>query len=152
MPRARIWLTALFLIGFGSASTGQERTTDQPFLVVLDAGHGGSNTGAKGVIEGVYEKRFTLVLTREVARRLAKVSGVAVKMTRTDDRYISLRDRGRFANAQNADVFVSIHANASSSHTQRGFETYLISPKMLDIDAPATRRGEHWAAIRLEHH
>src|SRR5688572_25875304 len=80
--------------------------------VVLDPGHGGSNTGAAGVVEGLYEKRLTMALARAVARRL-EAEGVHVVLTRQDDRYMSLRERARAANSAGAAIFVSLHANAS---------------------------------------
>jgi len=109
--------------------------------VVLDPGHGGSNTGAAGVVEGLYEKRLTLALAREVAA-LLRASGVDVVLTRTDDRYVSLRERVRIANAAGAEVFVSLHANASPTKAQRGTETYILTPEALTIDAPALRGAD----------
>jgi N-acetylmuramoyl-L-alanine amidase len=111
-------------------------------LVVLDAGHGGSNTGAPAAVEGVYEKRFTLILAQMVAERLRRVPGVIVIMTREDDRYLTLRARTRLANALGADVFVSVHANASTSRAQRGFETWVLSPEALTVDSRAIRAGD----------
>jgi len=112
------------------------------FVVVLDPGHGGSNTGAAGVVLGLYEKRLTLALARAVARRLEAAEGVEVRLTRRDDRYLTLRERVRRANQEDADVFVSIHANASPSRGQRGYETYVLTPEALDVDARALRRGD----------
>lgn len=109
--------------------------------VVLDPGHGGSNTGAAGVVEGLFEKRLTLALAREVAA-LLRESGVEVVMTRTDDRYVSLRERVRIANAAGAELFVSIHANASPARAQRGTETYILTPEALAVDSPALRGAD----------
>ena len=110
-------------------------------LVVLDPGHGGTNTGAPGVGSGIYEKSETLALARGVRQRLAAL-GVEVVLTRTDDTYVSLRNRVRHANELDADLFVSIHANATDAHAQRGFETYVLSPEALDIDGRALRDDE----------
>ena len=111
------------------------------FRVVLDPGHGGSNTGCAGVVEGVYEKRFTLALSLAVAERL-RAAGVDVQLTRTDDRYLTLRERVRSANAADPDLCVSVHANASPSRAQRGFETWVLAPDALDIDTRAIRAGD----------
>jgi N-acetylmuramoyl-L-alanine amidase len=111
------------------------------FRVVLDPGHGGSNTGCAGVVEGVYEKRFTLALSLAVAERL-RAAGVDVQLTREDDRYLTLRERVRSANAAGADLFVSVHANASPSRAQRGFETWVLAPDALDVDTRAIRAGD----------
>lgn len=104
--------------------------------VVLDPGHGGSNLGAQGVT--LREKQLTLVLATEVATRL-RDKGIDVTMTRTADRTLTLRQRVDVANKLPADVFVSIHANASPTRTQRGFETYVLTVKGLDIDGRALR-------------
>ncbi len=112
------------------------------FVVVLDPGHGGSNTGAAGVVEGLYEKRLTLALSRAIARRLGDEPGVLVRLTREGDEYLTLRERVRRANRAGADVFVSVHANASPTRGQRGFETYVLSPEALEVDARAMRAGD----------
>ncbi len=110
-------------------------------LVVLDPGHGGSNTGAPGAVPGLHEKRFTLALAREVEARLRE-AGIAVVLTRDSDRYLTLRERTQQANRRGADLFVSLHANASPDHAQQGFETYLLTPAALDADARALRLGD----------
>jgi N-acetylmuramoyl-L-alanine amidase len=104
--------------------------------VVLDAGHGGSNLGAQG--PKLREKQFTLVLATQVAARL-RDKGIDVTMTRTADRTLTLRQRVEVANRLPADVFVSIHANASTTRTQRGYETFVLTVKGLDIDGRALR-------------
>jgi N-acetylmuramoyl-L-alanine amidase len=109
--------------------------------VVIDPGHGGSNTGAAGVVEGLYEKRLTLAIARALAKRL-EAAGVAVTLTRSDDRYVSLRERVRVANAAGADLFVSLHANASPTKAQRGYETYILTPDALNVDTAAIRGAD----------
>lgn len=114
-----------------------------PLHVVLDAGHGGINTGARGAAsaEEVLEKRVTLAVTQLVAAEL-RAAGVEVSLTREVDRPLTLRQRSALANRLGADVFVSLHANASPSRTQRGFETYVLTPSGVDVIAPALRGGE----------
>ncbi len=107
-------------------------------LVVLDPGHGGSNTGAESVVRGVYEKHLTMLLAREVSRRLEE-RGVSVRLARELDEYVSLRERVERANRLDADLFVSIHCNASDARSQRGFETWVLTPRAVDIDARALR-------------
>jgi N-acetylmuramoyl-L-alanine amidase len=131
---------AALLLGLTQLAGSAPRTT--VFVVVIDPGHGGSNTGAAGVVEGLYEKRLTLALARAVARRLSDEPGVLVKLTREGDQYLTLRERVRRANRAGADVFVSIHANASPARSQRGFETWVLSPDALDVDARAVRAGD----------
>jgi N-acetylmuramoyl-L-alanine amidase len=109
----------------------------EPLRVVLDPGHGGSNTGARGVGDLV-EKDLTLDLAIRVRRELL-ARGVDVRMTRDRDRTLTLRNRVAAANQWPADVFVSLHANASPTRTQRGFETFVLDPAGVDIDGRALR-------------
>ncbi|HEY4242306.1 MAG TPA: N-acetylmuramoyl-L-alanine amidase [Kofleriaceae bacterium] len=105
--------------------------------VVLDPGHGGSNLGALGAT-GMREKELTLAIATRVADRL-RAHGVTVDLTRTGDQTLTLRQRVAFADARAADLFVSIHANASPTRTQRGWETWILSAKGVATDARALR-------------
>jgi N-acetylmuramoyl-L-alanine amidase len=139
MRRALAQVLALVAtVAAGRAQAAPEHVAGR---VVLDPGHGGSNTGAAGTVEGLYEKRLTLVLARQVAARL-RAAGVDVVLTRDDDRYLSLRERVRIANAAGADLFVSLHANASPTRAQRGTETYILTPEALAVDSPALRGAD----------
>ncbi|HUQ99157.1 MAG TPA: N-acetylmuramoyl-L-alanine amidase [Gemmatimonadaceae bacterium] len=103
-------------------------------LVVVDAGHGGPDRGMSGPIGNspwFVEKDVTLSVAKKVAAVL-RARGVEVLMTRTTDTLIALADRGRIANANHGDVFVSIHMNAPGGGTaaaarERGFETYFLA-------------------------
>jgi N-acetylmuramoyl-L-alanine amidase len=107
--------------------------------VVLDAGHGGSNPGALGADrEGTREKQLTLLLAEAVAARL-RADGIDVRLTRDRDRTLTLRHRVEHAVAVDADLFVSIHANASPQRTQRGYETFILTARGVDVDARALR-------------
>lgn len=117
------------LIAVGNAAHGAP-------TVVIDPGHGGSNPGARGA--GLDEKQLTLAISIRVAERLRK-RGLEVRLTRTGDRTLTLRQRVAIANQAAADVFVSIHANASLSRARRGFETYLLTSRGVDVDARALR-------------
>lgn len=110
----------------------------EPLLVVIDPGHGGSNTGAPSVADGVFEKHVTLALALELRHRL-EAHGARVVLTRDRDVYLTLRQRIDLANALDADLFVSVHANATEAHTQRGYETFVLTPAALDADARALR-------------
>lgn len=105
-------------------------------LVVIDPGHGGSNAGAKG--PQLHEKQLTLAIAQQVAAKL-RDKGVTVQLTRSDDRTLTLRQRVEIADQANADLFVSIHANASPLRNQRGYETYVLTTKGVDVDARAIR-------------
>lgn len=106
-------------------------------VVMIDAGHGGTNLGAAG-ITGLREKQLSLAIASRVADRL-RARGVAVEMTRTADRTLTLRQRVALADRLPADLFVSIHANASPSRTQRGYETYVLTARGIDVDGRALR-------------
>ena len=81
--------------------------------VVLDAGHGGSDTGAS--YEGIREKDINLAVTKKV-EAILRSYGYHVVMTRTEDKAVGLYTRASIANAANADVFVSIHSNAAENN------------------------------------
>lgn len=91
--------------------------------IVLDPGHGGDDPGAIGF---AVEKEVTLDVASQVAALLRERLGAAVVLTRTDDRTLPLAARTARANAENADLFVSIHANANPGGTLQGVETYVL--------------------------
>jgi len=95
-------------------------------IVVIDPGHGGKDPGAVAG-KGLYEKTVALAISLKVGEILKK-RGYRVYFTRTTDKFIKLRDRTRFANKKNADLFISIHANAAKNEKLNGVETYFLSP------------------------
>lgn len=96
--------------------------------VVLDPGHGGTNTGAYSPTMHTYEKKLTLSLAHALKNYLVQWSpGIEVIMTRSKDEYMTLKERSLLANRVGADLFMSIHFNASESHGQQGFETFILS-------------------------
>jgi N-acetylmuramoyl-L-alanine amidase len=110
-------------------------------LVVLDPGHGGTNLGAASSVPGVHEKQVTLAIANLVASHLRE-HGLEVSLTRTDDRTLTLRQRVDTANKLGADCFVSIHANASPTRAQRGYESYVLTARGVDVDGRALRGSE----------
>lgn len=93
------------------------------FRIVLDAGHGGWDLGTVGR-QGLLEKDLVLDVTRRLGKLLHDRLGSDVMFTRTGDEYLPLDQRADFANHQQADLFVSVHANYSTSANARGVETY----------------------------
>ena len=93
--------------------------------IVLDPGHGGKDPGAIGV-GGIAEKDIVLAVAKKLERKLKQEMGVEVVLTRRDDRFISLEDRTAMANAQGADLFISLHVNASPNGEAKGLETYYL--------------------------
>jgi len=105
-------------------------------LVVLDPGHGGSASGA--VYGGVAEKDLNLAIASQAARLLEE-AGLTVLMTRRDDQDVSLYRRSGLANTYGADLFVSVHCNASLTNPEaRGIYT-----------AAADRQGEGWVLAEV---
>ena len=93
--------------------------------IVLDPGHGGRDPGAVGA-GGIAEKDVVLNVARKLARKLQREMGIEVVLTRNDDRFVGLEDRTAIANAEDADLFVSLHMNASPNRDARGLETYYL--------------------------
>jgi len=94
--------------------------------IVLDPGHGGKDPGAIGV-GGQQEKDIVLKIAKKLAAKLKQEMGVQVVLTRKDDRFVALEDRTYLANAEDADLFISLHMNASSNADARGVETYYLN-------------------------
>jgi N-acetylmuramoyl-L-alanine amidase len=130
--------------GATAAAASEVTASPQRFdTVVVDAGHGGDDHGARGP-KGLLEKDLVLDLARRLAARLAE-QGLAVVMTRDVDRFVSLEERTRIANDAGTDLFVSIHANASSLRDVRGIETFFASPEATDESARVLAQQENLA-------
>ncbi len=93
--------------------------------IVIDAGHGGHDPGAHG--NGVNEAELTLDVALRLQKLLDKQTGIDVVMTRDTDTFIPLQERTAIANREGADLFLSIHANASRNPQARGIETYFLN-------------------------
>jgi N-acetylmuramoyl-L-alanine amidase len=93
--------------------------------IVIDPGHGGHDPGAQA--RGVGEAELVLDVALRLEKLLQKVSGVEVLLTRRTDDFIALQERTAIANREGADLFLSIHANASTSAQARGVETYFLN-------------------------
>ncbi len=97
-------------------------------FIVIDAGHGGHDSGAVGA-EGLYEKNLVLQIAQKAAKKF-KSMGYRVYLTRKNDRFIKLSGRTRIADKKDAKVFISIHANAIGDKSRfsqvQGIETYYL--------------------------
>ena len=113
-------------------SSSSSSTTSKPLYskvkVVIDAGHGGKDSGAVGF--GRYEKNIVLNISKKVNSKL-KSLGFQTVMTRSTDVYLTLSERYSIANRNNADIFVSIHANSATSSSASGIETLYKNYKTL---------------------
>jgi N-acetylmuramoyl-L-alanine amidase len=92
-------------------------------VVVIDAGHGGTNTGASGLQSKILEKDYTLMFAKEL-QKILKKQKVKVLMVRENDTTIDNRDRILWALQYNPDIFISFHLNSSGRNTARGVSTY----------------------------
>jgi N-acetylmuramoyl-L-alanine amidase len=95
-------------------------------IVVIDAGHGGKDPGAIGR-RGLREKDVVLDIAKRLKKILESKYAVKVYLTRNKDRFIELKGRAAYANKKNADLFVSIHANASRKRNIKGIETWFLN-------------------------
>jgi len=119
------------------AALAAAKKRDRVRLVVIDAGHGGEDAGARGP-GGVLEKNVTLAIAKHLADELNKVNGVRAMLTRDSDFFIPLRQRYEIAEKAKADVFVSIHCNSSRRRGRgSGTEVYFLSLKGASDQADA---------------
>ncbi len=95
--------------------------------IVIDPGHGGRDPGAIGP-SGIKEKEITLAIAKKLKKELKKKLNARVILTRSSDTFLELDERTVIANSFNADLFISIHVNASSNRRAHGIETYFLSP------------------------
>lgn len=120
--RTVLILSVVFFVLVGCASPDRSKA-----LVVIDAGHGGHDSGARA--EGTLEKDLVLSIAKKVKKSL-RSNGHPVYLTRGDDRFLKLGQRTRIADHKDATVFISIHANASPTLEKNeilsGVETYFL--------------------------
>jgi N-acetylmuramoyl-L-alanine amidase len=117
---------------------------DRVHRVVIDPGHGGQEQGAVAP-NGLVEKELVLDVARRVVARL-RAAGFDASLTRDGDRDLSLDDRASIANSRRADLFVSLHANASTYRGARGAETYFLAREATDDQARTTAALENNAS------
>jgi N-acetylmuramoyl-L-alanine amidase len=108
--------------------------------IVIDPGHGGHDPGAQG--KGIKEADLVLDVALRLQKLLLKSPGVEVVLTRSTDVFIPLEERTAIANRESADLFLSIHANASRNPSARGVETYFLNfASNPDAEAVAAREN-----------
>ncbi|WP_336366252.1 N-acetylmuramoyl-L-alanine amidase [Marinobacter sp. C2H3] len=116
-----------------------ESSGKRDIIVVVDAGHGGEDPGARGP-RGTREKDVTLRLAKTLADRINGMPGYTAKLTRTGDYYIGLRERTVLARKYSADLFVSVHADAFRDPEPRGASVFALSQR------GATSETARWLA------
>jgi len=115
-------------------------------IVVLDAGHGGTDPGATSVSGDVSEKELTLELARELRDALVERGRVRVAMTRDDDRYLTLDDRAAVARRLDASLFLSLHMDSAPNPLARGASIYSLSDVASDEEAARFANAENGGA------
>lgn len=146
-PRIVVDVSAPVPAGVPSAGDGPPAAAAPPpappggKTVVLDPGHGGTELGAKGA-DGLLEKDATLAFAKTVREVLTR-RGYHVVLTRESDASVGLEDRAAAANAAKADVFLSLHANASRVPSAHGTEVYYLSLDASDRLAAAVAESEN---------
>jgi N-acetylmuramoyl-L-alanine amidase len=117
------------------------RPDARDLIIAIDAGHGGEDPGAIGK-SGTREKDITLAIARDLAQRVNVEPGMRAVLTRNGDYFVPLRDRMRRARAQQADLFVSIHADSIRDRSVDGSSVYILSQR------GATSEAARWLAER----
>jgi N-acetylmuramoyl-L-alanine amidase len=120
-----------------------QRPAGEPAVrtVVIDPGHGGENTGAAGE-DGILEKDVTLAIARKLRAELVSERGLQVFLTRDHDVEVGLDERTAIANNYKADLFVSVHANASRARGAKGSEVYFLSYQASDDESRWVAQSE----------
>ena len=117
-------------------------------VIVLDPGHGGKDPGAEGA-NGLQEKHIVLSIAKKLKARIESELDVRVLLTREDDSFVSLKERTEFANANEADLFISIHTNAARNKKAHGVEVYYLSEAKND-ESRAAQALENAVVIEYE--
>jgi len=115
-------------------------------VVVVDAGHGGHDPGAHGP-SGVREKDVTLAISRRLVTLMDAEPGMRGVLTRSDDRFLGLRERMEKARSANADLFISIHADAAYNRSAQGSTLYVLSDKAATDEASRRLAARENAAL-----
>jgi N-acetylmuramoyl-L-alanine amidase len=95
--------------------------------IMIDPGHGGKDYGAPGYLKGVHEKKVVLAIAKRLQQMIQSQLKVEAILTRDRDKYLSLEERTAMANTLDADLFISIHTNASPDRRASGVETYILN-------------------------
>ncbi|MDM4772112.1 N-acetylmuramoyl-L-alanine amidase [Solimonas sp. SE-A11] len=112
---------------------------ERPVVIAIDAGHGGEDPGARGK-SGLEEKEVALAIARKLAKAINAEPGMKAVLTRDGDYFLKLRDRVNIARKHQADLFVSVHANAFHNRDLHGTAVYVLS------DKGATNEHARWLA------
>lgn len=132
----------------GSVPATAMSSTSGVYRIAIDAGHGGRDGGAVGR-RGTLEKDINLQAAKELARLLRQEGLFDVKLIRSEDVFVRLRERSKLANKYGADLFISLHCNANSSRAESGYEIYFLSERASDPEAERLAEFEN-SVLALE--
>ncbi len=121
------------------------RSANDKFIVVIDAGHGGEDPGAVGA-KKTLEKELVLKIAKQLKKELDAVPGIRAELTRKGDYYIPLRKRTRIAADLDADLFVSIHADAFTRRSAHGISVFALSERGATSERARVLAGKENAA------
>lgn len=139
-----------------SVKANTSSSKKKKYVVMIDAGHGGVDPGAVGKIgrKKVYEKTITLTIAKKLQREINKYPNMTAYLTRSTDVFVPLRTRIKRATKKNADLFISIHADAHNSSKVRGGSIYVLSETSSDKEAARlariANRGDEVAGVILK--
>lgn len=136
-----LFFLTVFLL-FTAPAFSLDKGNNDISIIVLDPGHGGFDSGAKGPT-GLEEKDVALKVAIRLKGLLEKRMNATVLLTRDGDYFVPLEERTSFANRNKADLFISIHANAARKNAADGFETYFLGLEATDDDARAVAMYEN---------
>lgn len=122
MKSRHFFVLSIFFLFFAVLGFPQKAEAAEPVVVVIDAGHGGENLGAD--YEEYLEKEINLIVANAMYDELSKYDGVAVYMTRENDRDLTLAQRAEYAAGVQADILIALHFNMSENHTLYGSEVW----------------------------
>jgi N-acetylmuramoyl-L-alanine amidase len=129
-----------------TAAIATPKPRPRKWVVFIDAGHGGKDPGALGKA-GTAEKNITLAAARELASQLRATGKVIPILARDDDRFLRLRQRIWLARQNQADLFISLHADSAQRSSARGISVFTLSDKASDKEAAALARQENSADL-----
>ena len=119
------------------------------FTIVIDAGHGGNDAGAIGLVKGVKEKDLNLTVAQRLAAKIQqKYPEVKVVLTRDSDVFLPLQQRADIANKNHANLFISIHTNAAENRKACGAETFILGTDRMEDNLDVAMREN--AVMKLE--
>lgn len=157
-PLFGLFLGILSVFFIPSAQSAPEKDKKEPYIVILDPGHGGKDVGTKSRLKKtIFEKNIALAIAIRTAKILRDPKYIEplgrplkVLMTRTKDKNLSLEDRSELAQTQKANLFVSIHTNSDPAKKASGLETYFLnntdnesSSKLEQIENKSSKKYAH---------